>query len=155
MLQRLSSQAGLSVQAPSGAGRGWLPISLYALIEAIFARILGRLEHLLLLWQTGLLPAPRCHDAERRLPVATRSAEARPIRARRTSSGCLTARRRALSPESPRRTRPRTGTPPLASHAPRRPAGARNRAREHDRCRRARQKPALGGRGNCSYIVTV
>ena len=39
--------------------RVWLPAAIDALIAAIFARIFGRLEQLLLLWQTGQLPAPQ------------------------------------------------------------------------------------------------
>ena len=35
-----------------------LPISLHALFAALFARIFNRLEHLILLWQTGQLPTP-------------------------------------------------------------------------------------------------
>ena len=37
----------------------WLPATLHAMIAAIFARIFGRLEQILLLWQSGNLPLPQ------------------------------------------------------------------------------------------------
>ena len=49
--------AGLRATTTSNDDRGWLPASLHALIMAIFARIFGRLEQLVLLWQAGTLPA--------------------------------------------------------------------------------------------------
>ena len=57
----LSEQiAGLRNTAQAGQEtRVWLPAAIDAFIAAIFARIFGRLEQLLLLWQTGELPAPQ------------------------------------------------------------------------------------------------
>ena len=49
--------AGLRAATTANAERGWLPASLHALIMAIFAHIFGRLEQLLLLWQSATLPA--------------------------------------------------------------------------------------------------
>ena len=44
--------------AASTAACGMLSNALHALIAAILARIFGRLEQILLLWQTGNLPTP-------------------------------------------------------------------------------------------------
>ena len=49
--------AGLRAAITSNDDRGWLPASLHALIMAIFARIFGRLEQIMLLWQSDTLPA--------------------------------------------------------------------------------------------------
>ena len=35
---------------------GWLPAAVHAMIMALLARIFGRLEQILLLWQSGTLP---------------------------------------------------------------------------------------------------
>ena len=43
--------------------RGWLPASLHALIMACLARIFGRLEQLILLWQAGSLVLPTAPPA--------------------------------------------------------------------------------------------
>ena len=51
--------AGLRAATTSKDDRGWLPTALHTLIAAILARIFGRLEQLILLWQTDALPAPR------------------------------------------------------------------------------------------------
>ena len=51
----------------------WVPDAVHALIAAIFARIFGRLEQLILLWQAGTLPtAPirRPHAAPAPHPAA-------------------------------------------------------------------------------------
>ena len=48
--------AGLRTAAQADAARSWLSNSLQTLIMSIFARIFGRLEQLLLLWQSGHLP---------------------------------------------------------------------------------------------------
>ena len=50
--------AGLRAAITSNDDRGWLPTALHAVIAAILARIFGRLEQLILLWQAGTLPAP-------------------------------------------------------------------------------------------------
>ncbi len=65
--------AGLRAATTANAERGWLPASLHALIMAIFARIFGRLEQLLLLWQSGTLPAAQPATAN-----ATAARTARP-----------------------------------------------------------------------------
>ena len=59
-----------SFQAANAAQetRAWLPATLHALIAAIFARIFGRLEQLIALWQSGTLPPasiprPQSQDA--------------------------------------------------------------------------------------------
>ena len=44
--------------APSSGACGMLSNALHAMIAAIFARIFGRLEQIILLWQAGNLPAP-------------------------------------------------------------------------------------------------
>ena len=49
--------AGLRAATTSNDDRGMLPAALHALIAAIFARIFKRLEQVLLLWQSGNLPA--------------------------------------------------------------------------------------------------
>ena len=76
---RLADQlAGLRAATPSHDGRGMLPAALRALITAIFARIFDRLEQIILLWQSGLLPHAQCHS-KRSAPVqhdSERSAQA-------------------------------------------------------------------------------
>ena len=48
--------AAIRTATTSNDSRGMLPAALHALIAAIFARIFGRLEQFLLLWQSGDLP---------------------------------------------------------------------------------------------------
>ena len=48
----------------------WCPAALDALIAAIFARIFGRLEQLLQLWQSGQFPSPRPAPPSTRTPPA-------------------------------------------------------------------------------------
>lgn len=55
-----------SDQAPA-----WLPETIHALILALLIRMLGRLEDLAALWQSGQLPPPRPHAASRRNRPAT------------------------------------------------------------------------------------
>ena len=64
--------AGLRAISTPNADTTLLSAALCAMIAAIFARIFGRLEQFLLLWQSGTLPAPQ--------PRATvfRAATARP-----------------------------------------------------------------------------
>ena len=57
--------ASLHTNIAACPNRGWLPRSLHALILAALARIFGRLEQLLLLWQAGTLPAPQSRHSER------------------------------------------------------------------------------------------
>lgn len=57
--------ASLHTSIAACPNRAWLPRSLHALILAALARIFGRLEHLLLLWQAGTLPAPQSRHSER------------------------------------------------------------------------------------------
>ena len=49
-----------SLRATAGAESacGWVPAALHALIMACLARIFGRLEQVILLWQSGDLPLP-------------------------------------------------------------------------------------------------
>ena len=49
-----------SLRATAGAESacGWVPAALHALIMACLARIFGRLEQVILLWQSGELPLP-------------------------------------------------------------------------------------------------
>ena len=72
-LQRMENQspslgdqiARLRHTAQARENCAWCPAAVHALIAAIFARIFGRLERVLLLWQAGTLPtAPARRAAE-------------------------------------------------------------------------------------------
>ena len=94
--------------------------ALHTLIAALFARIFGRLDELLRLWQTGLLPPP-------------------PVRQAPTSRVTTpqTNRRRASAPGAPRRSRtpgikapqPSTDSRPRANNGVAPSATSRPRAR--------------------------
>lgn len=67
--------ASLRAAAQADAQRGWLRSSLHVLIMACLARIFGRLEQLLLLWQSGALPPPQpaSRRASHRVPIVDRT----------------------------------------------------------------------------------
>ena len=83
--------AGLRAATTSNDDRGWLPASLHALIMAILARIFGRLEHILLLWQSGNLPAPLPRRTAH--PIQHHSADADSARALPPPAPCAPCRR--------------------------------------------------------------
>ena len=65
----LASQlAQLHTAASAADAPCWLPDSVHALIMACLARIFGRLEQLLQLWQTGSLPQPAIRASSIRTP---------------------------------------------------------------------------------------
>ncbi len=87
---------------------------LHALIMSVLARIFGRLEQMLLLWQSGELPLPQ--------PAPPRTRHPRP-RHSRTASSRRTARRRqrmARRQSPPPGLRPRTPTIQHPAQAPHR-----------------------------------
>ncbi|MCC6718278.1 MAG: hypothetical protein IT555_10365 [Acetobacteraceae bacterium] len=95
--------AGLRSAISADQAPAWLPDALHALIIAILARLLGRLEAMIQLWQSGQLPppplrAPARHTTPRR---QTRSHAPRPH-----------------ASESPRRAIAPPGAPMPASRAP-------------------------------------
>ncbi len=50
--------ASLRIATLATPAHAWLPAAIHALILACLARILGRLEEMIRLWQAGLLPPP-------------------------------------------------------------------------------------------------
>jgi hypothetical protein len=89
----------------------FLPDLLHAAIMALLARILGRLEDMIRLWQAGLLPPPKPRTPRRQSPRP----HARP-RARRHSRARRTSRTRPAA--SPPRQRPATAhATPARDHA--------------------------------------
>ena len=148
---RLADQlAGLRAATPSNDGRGMLPAALHALIAAIFARIFDRLEQIILLWQSGLLPHAQSHP-EQSAPVqhvSERNAQAQ-RHPERSEKPKLPAPRPSTEPQRhiahPHLAAPRT-TPvmPAPNQAPIRapvippPSAATSPARP----RRARDPPA-------------
>ena len=95
-----------SVQADSASG--WLPPSLHALIMSCLARIFGRLEQMLLLWQSDARPLPQSAARRTFHPRATSPHQA-PRRLRTRN-----ARRDSATP----------GIPPRAPAIPHRTAAA-------------------------------
>ena len=60
----LSDQfARLRTSAQAQEPCAWLPAAVHALIMACLMRIFGRLEQMLVLWQSGCLPAPQLPQA--------------------------------------------------------------------------------------------
>ena len=120
----------------------WLPDAVHTLIMACLARIFGRLEQFLRLWQAGTLPlSPACVTLHPESIVAFRPAVAATPRdrSRRTADArrcALVARLRKVPVEcAPRHAtsgaalspaRPRI-FPPKARAPPRRKAGLRSR----------------------------
>ncbi len=72
LADQIASLRAATAAVPQG---GWLLSSLHALILALFDRIFGRLEHVLLLWQSGQLPLP-APPAAARISNARRSPSA-------------------------------------------------------------------------------
>ena len=94
----LADQFGtMRMSAQADSAPGWLPAPLHALIMSCLARIFGRLERMLLLWQSGPLPLPQ--------PSARRPAHHRApslyLAGRRT--GTRSARHDATTPGIPAR----------------------------------------------------
>jgi hypothetical protein len=75
------SVATLRIATLATPAQAWLPAAIHALILACLARVLGRLEDMIRLWQAGLLPPPR----ERQRTVRTNLADPRPREARQDS----------------------------------------------------------------------
>ena len=111
---------------PSGPVRGRLPISLHALIAAIFARIFDRLEQLLQLWQSGTLPVPPVrqpthrHLASKTRAPCRRTARAPRVRAHQTyvraaRTGAAIHMLVLLAPSKPSAT---PSPPPRHAHDP-------------------------------------
>ena len=92
----------ISSAAPRAADSGMLSNALYSLIAAIFARILGRLEPLVLLWQAGTLPTPIPRQAAR-----TSTPSAKPRHPRGTQARHSHARQTAPHPAPHPATNPR------------------------------------------------
>ena len=140
--------------------RGWLPRSLHALILAALARVFGRLEQLLLLWQAGQLPTPKSRPPERRegptLPSSPRQPKATGITRRahtRHNATCHSAARApfglAAIPASNPSAAPSAAIKPGPHSRPapiRAPAG---------RCPSPRQKRPIAGTPIRAYIVTI
>ena len=70
--------AGLRAAAEADAAPGWLPAALHALIMACLARLFGRLEQIIRLWQEGDLALP---------PARNPSSGQRPIGAKSPATG--------------------------------------------------------------------
>ena len=106
----------------------WLPDAVHALIAAIFARIFDRLEQIILLWQSGTLPAPALQRSQPR-GARRQSAD---VSSRHPANRSKSARKAPIG--TPRRVRTRAATAasnPAASiqpaiHKPPRPRAARD-----------------------------
>ena len=120
--------ASLRDDTAGGPIGGWLPAPLHALILAALARVFGRLEQLLRLWQTGALPAPRP-----RAPTASATPRAPQARARQTR--IRHSRTRLAIARRGKPVMPRPGPP--ASSTRSRPS-----ARPHRQPRPARAPPS-------------
>ncbi len=70
------SVASLRAATLATPAHAWLPAAIHALILACLARILGRLEEMIRLWQAGLLPPPV--PRPRTAPATSRPRAARP-----------------------------------------------------------------------------
>ncbi len=60
--------AGLHAAVEADSKSAWIPAVIHAAIAAIFARIFGRLEQLIQLWQAGQLTQPKCPQPPRATP---------------------------------------------------------------------------------------
>ena len=132
--------AGLRAVTAQSTDRGWLPAALHALIMAALARIFGRLEQLVLLWQTGTLPlpaprtaaptTPRILDAAEggtRLAPQPSHARTRSARHRRAQPASADALQTAATPHftAGRRTQPSAHPPSIIQPSRKRPHPAR------------------------------
>ena len=130
----------------------FLPAPIQAVIAAIFARIFGRLEQILLLWQAGQLPAPQPREpreaAARPTPVArsgTRHSLARHPSARQAPDSIqppARARRAITHRAAPANPRGTSSAPPAAAPHP-------------ARCRRTGQNPGFPRSPSHSHFVTI
>lgn len=134
----------------------WLPAALHALLIACLARLFSRLEHIVLLWQSGRLALPpascKSPHAEAARPASPRR---EPDRAARPPMRVAAPGRGAAGPD---RTDPfigfpaacRTGTP-SPKHPPRKHPSARHASARHASARHASAKrpPGTRPRGMC------
>ncbi len=128
--------------APSGADRRMLSAALHALIAAIFARIFDRLEQILLLWQSGQLPAPLIRAPRAATAPRQHLAKPRRHRASQRSRAPLPkpqAAKRPCAPNPSAASAPFTTPPPPVRPRP---------ARDPPSCPRLKrfQNPAFRGR---------
>lgn len=84
----------------------WIPTAIHTLIMAALARIFGRLEALLHLWQSGTLPlpAPRPQQPARQpapRPTSVRTPRARTARPRQESATRKSSRAPNIAPANP------------------------------------------------------
>ena len=160
---RLSDRrAQMRPAAPSGAARRMLPISLHAVFAALFARIFARLEHLLLLWQTGQLPTPAPRQPTTRQPAAGNPPlRAQPARhaGHRPHPRIRPAAARPVIPRAPKDRRilphPRRIAPPSAASRPR--AVRRSGLYLSDRCPTGRKTASAAiaqPHPNCYELTT-
>ena len=126
----LSDQcAALRRAAQDATAPCWVPESVYALIVACLVRLFARLEEMVLLWQSGGLPAPSARP--RRAPLAPKTPPARrysaaPARSRHKSARAREnpARRPSHRPTGFARARHRAPSQSRPTHRPRRTARA-------------------------------
>ena len=125
--------ATLRSPAPSGAC-GMLSNALHAMIAAIFARIFGRLEQIILLWQAGNLPTPatRPMSTPRHLDIRSAAKDSRFLphppkhhpehaarQTRPTPPACAEPSPARHPLRAPRTPRPTATLAPLAAPCPR------------------------------------
>ena len=112
--------AGLRSAVQAQERCAWIPSAVHDLIMAIVARIFGRLEHLIGLWQSGQLPAPpvRRPPAARPRQAFSRQKSARRSSQRRTRSTAAAAQNppRPRQPSRPARIHPLVMAPPRPPH---------------------------------------
>lgn len=111
--------ADLRAQAQADSARTGLAAVLNALILALLARILGRLESMVALWQAGQLPAPIPRPA--RATTARPAARIPPAPPWRWLAAFLPS---AAAARPPSVRRGGTGPRPAANRAPRSPVTA-------------------------------
>ena len=135
--------AGLrAIPTTPNADTTLLSAALRALIAAIFARIFGRLEQILLLWQSGTLPAPSIRAPRAATPPRQRPAKPRRHRASQRTRAHLPkpqVAKRHRTPISPAASAPFAATLPPVRPRP---------ARDPPSCPRLKRflNPAFRGR---------
>lgn len=74
--------ASLRVATLARPAHAWVPAAIHALILACLARLFGRLEEMVRLWQAGLLPPPthRARTVQNRTPTSNRDSGSAPRR---------------------------------------------------------------------------
>ena len=143
--------ASLHTNIAACPNRGWLPRSLHALILAALARIFGRLEQLLLLWQAGTLPTPQSRHSERSEEPTLPSAPGQP----KATGTTRRARTRHNAARAPIAAQAIPAPNPSASSAPQsavKPA-LRPRPTHADRCPRHRQNAPSRGRPRTPILL--